>query len=54
MLYDSGGEKESALTAPALSGFESGQERRRGEDRGVEAGELQFFGGVGKESTIRS
>jgi hypothetical protein len=49
-----GGEKESALAAPALSGFEGGQGRREVEDLGVEAGAIQFFGGVGKENTIRS
>ena len=49
-----GGEKESSLADPGLSGSEGVQGRRRGEDRGVEAGEIQFFGGVGKERTIRS
>ena len=41
------------FAAPALSGFEGGQGRTGGEDRGVEAGEIQFLGGVGKEGTIR-
>ena len=53
-----GGEKESTLAVPALSGSEGGQERRSGEDRDVEAGEtglqrtgLQRAGGISSKSS---
>jgi hypothetical protein len=48
--YIRGGEKESALATP--TSFE-GRQRRGGKDHGVETGEIQFFGEVGK-GTIRS